>query len=96
MLVPVTALLTYTSSWHDTYLKEPSNQDVVRRVEEVAKRHGAKMAQVALAWCMAKDGVAAPIVGTTSLDKLKELICKIPCYLMTSLLNDPQPPSMSN
>ncbi|KAI0310284.1 NADP-dependent oxidoreductase domain-containing protein, partial [Amylostereum chailletii] len=54
--------------------KEPSNQDIVRRVEEVAKKHGVKMAQVALAWCMTKDVVSAPIVGTTSIEKLKELI----------------------
>ena len=32
------------------------------------------MAQVALAWSLANDYVSAPIVGTTSLDNLKELI----------------------
>jgi aryl-alcohol dehydrogenase-like predicted oxidoreductase len=32
------------------------------------------MAQVALAWAMSKDGVSAPIVGTTSLDNLKDLL----------------------
>jgi aryl-alcohol dehydrogenase-like predicted oxidoreductase len=32
------------------------------------------MAQVALAWLMSKDGVSAPIVGTTSLDNLKDLL----------------------
>ncbi|KAI0059635.1 aryl-alcohol dehydrogenase [Artomyces pyxidatus] len=60
--------------WHDTYLKEPSNQAVVNRVEEIAKKYNVSMAQVSLAWVMAKDVVAAPIVGTTSLEKLKDLI----------------------
>ncbi|KAI0304260.1 Aldo/keto reductase [Multifurca ochricompacta] len=60
--------------WHDTYLKEPSNQEVVKRVEEIAKKHGASMAQISLAWSLTKDVVAAPIIGTTSLDKLKDLI----------------------
>ncbi|KAI0055139.1 Aldo/keto reductase [Artomyces pyxidatus] len=60
--------------WHDTYLKEPSNQAVVNRVEEIAKKHSVSMAQISLAWVMAKDVVSAPIVGTTSLDKLKDLL----------------------
>lgn len=34
------------------------------------------MAQVAIAWSLAKDEVTAPIVGTTSLENLKDLIGK--------------------
>ncbi|GBE77484.1 Versiconal hemiacetal acetate reductase [Sparassis crispa] len=48
--------------------------EIVKRVEEVAKKKGISMAQVAIAWCLAKDGVSAPIVGTTSLDNLKDII----------------------
>ncbi|KAJ6596994.1 aryl-alcohol dehydrogenase [Mycena vulgaris] len=44
------------------------------RVEELSKKKGVSMAQLALAWVMAKDGVSAPIVGSTSLDNLRELI----------------------
>ncbi|KAH9033318.1 Aldo/keto reductase [Lactarius hengduanensis] len=61
-------------NWHDTYLKEPSNQEVVKRVEEIAKKRGASMAQISLAWTLTKEVVSAPIIGTTSLDKLKDLI----------------------
>lgn len=32
------------------------------------------MAQVALAWILSRDFITAPIVGTTSLDKLKDLL----------------------
>ena len=32
------------------------------------------MAQVAIAWSLSKDGVTAPIVGTTSLSNLKDII----------------------
>ena len=32
------------------------------------------MAQVAIAWSLATPGVTAPIVGTTKLDNLKEII----------------------
>lgn len=59
---------------HDAYLKEPSNQDVVKRVEEIANKRGVSMAQISLAWVLTKEVVTAPIIGTTSLDKLKDLI----------------------
>ena len=32
------------------------------------------MAQVAIAWSLSKDGVTAPIVGTTNLNNLKDII----------------------
>ena len=38
---------------------------VVRRVEELARRRGVTMSEIALAWHFAK-GVAAPIVGATN------------------------------
>jgi aryl-alcohol dehydrogenase-like predicted oxidoreductase len=43
-------------------------------VEEIAKKRGISMAQVAIAWSMSKDGVTAPVVGTTSVEKLEDLI----------------------
>lgn len=46
----------------------------MRRVEEVAKKMNISMAQVAIAWTLQKDGVTAPIVGTTSLDNLKDIL----------------------
>ncbi|KAG9043999.1 hypothetical protein FS837_008919 [Tulasnella sp. UAMH 9824] len=43
-------------------------------VAEIAENRGVSMAQVALAWSLSKPFVSAPIVGTTSLDKLKDLV----------------------
>lgn len=40
------------------------------------KKKGVKMAQVALAWIFAKPGVSAPIIGTTNLSNLEELLGK--------------------
>ncbi|KAK7047649.1 hypothetical protein VNI00_006417 [Paramarasmius palmivorus] len=51
-----------------------ATQKIVARVEELSKKKGASMAQIALAWSMAKDGVSAPIVGTTSIKNLMDLI----------------------
>ena len=46
----------------------------VARVQELAQKKGCSMAQLALAWTLHKDCVAAPIVGTTSLEKLADLL----------------------
>ncbi|ESK90783.1 aryl-alcohol dehydrogenase [Moniliophthora roreri MCA 2997] len=54
--------------------KGDTSRQIVARVEEIAKKKGVSMAQVALAWSMAKDGVSAPIVGTTSIENLMDLI----------------------
>ena len=51
-----------------------ANDQIVGRVEELAKRKGCSMAQIGVAWALAKDPVAAPIVGTTNLKNLQELI----------------------
>ncbi|KAK2467735.1 hypothetical protein APHAL10511_000030 [Amanita phalloides] len=47
---------------------------IIERVQEIANKKDISMAQVALAWIMAKDAVAAPIVGTSSMDNLKDII----------------------
>ena len=47
---------------------------VLRAVDDVAERHDASPAQVALAWLMARPGVTAPIASATSAEQLEELI----------------------
>ncbi|KAJ7170259.1 Aldo/keto reductase [Mycena crocata] len=60
--------------------KKPGDADFTRRVEEIAKKHNATMAQIALAWVLSKPGasflrkVSAPIVGSTSTEKLENLL----------------------
>ena len=44
------------------------------RIEELAKKKGVSMAQVATAWVLSKPGVSAPIVGTTNLEHLKDIL----------------------
>ncbi|KAL1681011.1 NADP-dependent oxidoreductase domain-containing protein [Schizophyllum commune] len=51
-----------------------STEAIVNRVEELAKKKGCSMAPLSLAWIMSKPGVTAPIVGTTSLENLQDLI----------------------
>ncbi|KAI0628885.1 NADP-dependent oxidoreductase domain-containing protein [Trametes polyzona] len=60
------------------YNKEGSGTpEILKRVEELAKKKRVSMAQISIAWILAKDGVTAPIVGTTSLDNLKDIIAGV-------------------
>lgn len=47
---------------------------ILRALDEVAGRHGATQAQIALAWLMAQPFITAPIVSATSLAQLKDII----------------------
>jgi len=57
---------------HETRTQGASDA-IIDKVEEVAKKKGVPMAQVAIAWILTK-GVAAPIIGTTSLKNLEEAV----------------------
>jgi 1-deoxyxylulose-5-phosphate synthase len=50
---------------------------IVERVGEIAAARGLPRAQVALAWLLAKPGVAAPIVGATKLAQLDDAIAAL-------------------
>ena len=54
------------------YYEGPATNAIVGRIEEVAKKLNLTMAQVSLGWIMAKS--TAPIIGTTSLKNLEDLI----------------------
>lgn len=51
----------YTEQLYDS----PDDWNVVDAVERIANARGVSMAEVALAWLLARPGVAAPIVGAT-------------------------------
>jgi aryl-alcohol dehydrogenase-like predicted oxidoreductase len=48
--------------------------DVVDAVERVAHRRGLPMAQIALAWLLARSGVTAPIVGATKVSHVSDAV----------------------
>jgi aryl-alcohol dehydrogenase-like predicted oxidoreductase len=53
------------------------NLDLVRRVEEIAKKKGCKPAQLALAWVLAQDKNIVPIPGTKRRKYLEENVSAI-------------------
>jgi aryl-alcohol dehydrogenase-like predicted oxidoreductase len=63
-----------TDDFADFLYSQPTDFDVVDRVEEIASERGVKPAQVALAWVMGKPGVTAPIIGATKLGHLEDAL----------------------
>ena len=55
------------------YLNDKGTR-VLAALDEVAKRHGAKVASVALAWQIARPSITAPIASATSIEQLKDLV----------------------
>ena len=58
---------------HSLYYAD-ADYDVADRVVEVAKRKGVLPIQVALAWVLSRPGIAAPIVSTTRIEQLDQLL----------------------
>ncbi|CAE6430197.1 unnamed protein product [Rhizoctonia solani] len=46
----------------------------ITSIEKIAKDRGINMAQVAIAWVLSKSDITAPIIGATSLERLKDTI----------------------
>jgi aryl-alcohol dehydrogenase-like predicted oxidoreductase len=57
----------------DNYL-EGKGPQVLAALDAVSARRGASLAQIALAWIMAKPAIGAPIASATNVDQLKELM----------------------
>ncbi|KAI0697110.1 aryl-alcohol dehydrogenase [Cerioporus squamosus] len=62
------------TDWFIGRYKNESTASIVSRVEEIAKKKGVSMAQIAIAWILKKPHVTAPIIGTTSLDNLQDIL----------------------
>lgn len=56
---------------------EEADRRVVDRVGEIAQKHGAPYAQVALAWMLSKPVITAPIVGATKPNHLADAVAAL-------------------
>ncbi|MBZ0262412.1 MAG: aldo/keto reductase [Hyphomicrobiales bacterium] len=52
----------------------PRGMQILEALDQVAKRHNARPAEVALAWVMAQPGVTAPISSATSVEQVRSLV----------------------
>ena len=50
---------------------------VARSVDKIAASHGAKPAQIALAWLLGQPGVTSPVVGATRVSHLEEAVAAL-------------------
>ena len=51
--------------------------EIIARVATLAGKKNVSMAQIAIAWTLSKDHVTAPIVGTTRLENLQDIIGRL-------------------
>jgi 1-deoxyxylulose-5-phosphate synthase len=56
---------------------EEASRAIVSAVADLAARRGANMAQVALAWLLAKSAITAPIVGATKPEQLDDAVAAL-------------------
>jgi aryl-alcohol dehydrogenase-like predicted oxidoreductase len=66
-----------SDQFSDFLYAQPTDFDVVDRLNEVAAEKGLPPAQVALAWLLHKPGVTAPIVGATKLGHLEDALAAV-------------------
>lgn len=71
---------------HNMYYAE-ADFKVVDAVEVLAKEHGVKPAQIALAWLLHKPGVVAPIVGATKMPHLEDAVAALRIELSEDQMN---------
>lgn len=72
--------LEFDSEWflHRGYdVSEISDCSIIMRVKELAEKYQVTMSQIALAWLLGKEQVAAPVVGATRPEHLEEIINSI-------------------
>lgn len=62
------------------YLNERGKR-ILAALDEVAARKSASLAQVALAWLMARPGLTAPIASATSLEQISDLVASTRLHL---------------
>jgi aryl-alcohol dehydrogenase-like predicted oxidoreductase len=63
-----------------------ADAEILKRVEETAKRHGKNNAQIATAWLLAK-GITAPIIGASKMSHLDDAVAAVEIRLTEEDLN---------
>jgi len=62
---------------------ENTDRLIVERVAKIAEKHGVPRAQIALAWLLQKEPVAAPIIGATKISHLEDSVGALAVKLTT-------------
>ncbi|GJE95553.1 aryl-alcohol dehydrogenase [Phanerochaete sordida] len=62
------------TDWFIKRYQQGATADILKRLEEVAKKRDVPMAQIAVAWVLSREGVTAPVIGTTKIKNLQDII----------------------
>ncbi|KAF8759810.1 Aldo kereductase [Rhizoctonia solani] len=87
---PLATKTTRTETDLGAAIMPPHTPGTLQSVEEIAKKRGVTMAQIATAWSLTK--VTAPIVGTTSLKNLEELAAAVHIQLSEEEIKELEEP----
>jgi aryl-alcohol dehydrogenase-like predicted oxidoreductase len=71
---PASTIRARTDDYAQSMYAEGADFDVVDRVVALAERRRVRPAQIALAWLLAQDGIAAPIIGASQITHLDEAV----------------------
>jgi aryl-alcohol dehydrogenase-like predicted oxidoreductase len=55
-------------------VQQESNEIIIDRIEELAEKHGASNAQIAMAWIYTKKYITSPIVGFSKIEQLYDIM----------------------
>ena len=69
---------------NDSQYGRPVDFDIIDRVIEIARDRGVAPAQIALAWCLRKPWITAPIIGATRIQHIDDAIAATNLELTTA------------
>jgi aryl-alcohol dehydrogenase-like predicted oxidoreductase len=76
-------------------IQQESNQIIIDRIEELAKKHSKTNAQIAMAWLYTKKYITSPIVGFSKIEQLYDIMGSFDIKLSeeeTKYLDEPYTP----
>jgi aryl-alcohol dehydrogenase (NADP+) len=60
-----------------SFYRHAQDEEIARRVDEMADQKGVTSAQIALAWLLHQPGVVAPIVGVTKVEQVDDAVAAV-------------------
>jgi len=86
-----TRLVSFGRRWGGFDLSEPQNQHrlaLVRQLDQLAKKIGTPLSQLATAWTLEHPGVTAAIIGPRTFEQLEDLLAGADLVLEPAILDE--------
>lgn len=66
-----------TDAFGKSLYNNPSDEEIVKRVTNIANQHGVPNAQVAMAWMLTKPAITSPIIGASKPGHLEDAVAAL-------------------